>query len=59
MQVLHQPDEICGLRISGILKRSEFRAEQSALARKIDAGSKPHLLVILENFLGRERRRLE
>ena len=43
------------LRISGILKRSEFAAEQSALARQIDSGSKPRLLVILENFEGWER----
>jgi SpoIIAA-like len=43
------------LRISGILKRSEFAAEQNALARQIDSGSKPRLLVILENFEGWER----
>jgi hypothetical protein len=55
MRVQHQPNEICVLRISGILKRSEFDAEQSALARKIDTGSKPRLLVILENFEGWER----
>ena len=55
VQVQYQPDDICVLRISGILKRSEFRAEQSALARKIDMGSKPRLLVILESFEGWER----
>jgi SpoIIAA-like len=43
------------MAISGILKRSEFGAEQSALARNIDTGSKPRLLVILENFEGWER----
>jgi hypothetical protein len=43
------------LRISGILKRSEFGAEQEALAAHIDTGSKPCLLVILENFKGWER----
>jgi hypothetical protein len=43
------------LRISGVLKRSEFAAEQSAIARKIDTGSRPRLLVILENFEGWER----
>jgi hypothetical protein len=37
------------------LKRSEFAAEQSALARQIDSGSKPRLLVILEKFEGWER----
>jgi uncharacterized protein YpiB (UPF0302 family) len=37
------------------LKQSEFSAEQSALAHKIDSGSKPRLLVILEKFEGWER----
>jgi hypothetical protein len=55
MRVQYQPNDIYVLRISGILKRSEFGAEQSALARSIDAGSKPRLLVILENFEGWER----
>jgi hypothetical protein len=54
VQMQYQPDDICVLRISGILKRSEFGAEQNALARKIDMGSKPRLLVILENFEGWE-----
>jgi stage II sporulation SpoAA-like protein len=54
-QVQYDPDDICVLRISGILKRSEFGAEQSALARNIDIGSKPRLLVILEDFEGWER----
>ena len=53
-QIQYEPDDICVLRISGILKRSEFGAEQNALARKIDMGSKPRLLVILENFEGWE-----
>jgi hypothetical protein len=55
VQIQYQPNDIYVLRISGILKRSEFAAEQSALARQIDSGSKPHLLVILENFEGWER----
>jgi len=55
VQIQHQSDDISVLRISGILKRSEFGAEQSALARKIDMGSKPRLLVILESFEGWER----
>ena len=42
------------LRISGVLKRSEFGTEQRALARFIDTGSKPRLLVILEGFEGWE-----
>jgi hypothetical protein len=51
----YEPNDICVLRISGILKRSEFGAEQTALARHIDTGSKPRLLVILEKFEGWER----
>ena len=30
VQIQYQPDDICVLRISGILKRSEFGAEQNA-----------------------------
>ena len=55
VQIQYQPDDMYVLRISGTLKRSEFAAEQSALARQIDTGSKPRLLVILENFEGWER----
>jgi hypothetical protein len=55
VQIQHQPHDISVLRISGILKRSEFAAEQSALARQIDTGSKPRLLVILQDFEGWER----
>ena len=43
------------LRVSGTLKRDEFAAFQTEAAQKIDAGSKPKLLVILENFDGWER----
>jgi hypothetical protein len=50
VQMQYQTNNMCVLRISGILKRSEFGAEQTVLARHIDTGSKPRLLVILENF---------
>lgn len=43
------------LRISGILKRSEFGGTQSAAAHEIDAGAKPRVLAILENFTGWEK----
>jgi len=49
VQIQYQPDDICVLRISGILKRSEFGAEQNALARRINMGSKPRLLVIISH----------
>jgi len=51
----YEPNEICVLRISSVLNRSEFGAEQNALARRIDIGAKPRLLAILENFKGWER----
>ena len=55
VQIKYEPDDICVLRISGVLKQSEFAAEQSVLAHHIDTGSNPRLLVILENFEGWER----
>jgi hypothetical protein len=55
VQMKYEPDRICALRISGILKQSEFASEQSALARKIDLGAKPRLLVILFRGLGTRR----
>jgi hypothetical protein len=55
LQIKYEPNDICVLRISGILKRSEFDAEERALACQIDTGSKPRLLVIFENFESWER----
>ena len=56
VQINYEPNGICVLRISGALKRSEFGAEEKALARHIDTGLKPCLLAILdENFEGWER----
>lgn len=50
-----EPDDVCVLRISGKLKRSEFGEAQEAIARTIDAGTKPRLLAILDEFEGWER----
>jgi hypothetical protein len=55
VQIESEADDIYVLRISGLLKQSEFSGEQSVLARKIDSGSKPRLLFVLENFEGWER----
>jgi hypothetical protein len=55
VQIEYEPNDIYVLRISRILKQSDFHAEQSALVAKIDSGSKPRLLVVLENFEGWER----
>ena len=54
--IQYEPNDICALRISGVLKQSEIATEQSALANKIDTRSRPRLLVILENFEGWERK---
>jgi hypothetical protein len=55
LKIDYQPDDVCVLRISGILKQSEFGTEEMELASHIDTGSKPRLLAILENFEGWER----
>src|SRR3954470_5748816 len=51
-----EPNDIYVLQISGMLKRSEFAAQQELIAQKIDAGARPRLLVVLEEFEGWERR---
>ena len=55
IEIEYEPNEICVLRIRGVLKQSEFAAKQKALADKIDVGAKPRLLAIVENFEGFER----
>ncbi|MGH7937638.1 MAG: STAS/SEC14 domain-containing protein [Bryobacteraceae bacterium] len=55
LELKYDADDICELRIGGVLKRDEFAAAQAELAGKIDAGAKPRLLVIGENFEGWER----
>jgi SpoIIAA-like len=55
LQIEPQPNDIYLLKISGVLKQSEFAAGQQEFARKIDAGSKPRILAIVENFEGWER----
>jgi SpoIIAA-like len=50
-----EPGNICVLRISGTLKRSEFGVGQTEIANKIDSGTQPRVLAILENFNGWER----
>src|SRR4051794_9296768 len=50
-----EPNNLYLLRVNGVLKRSELEASQGSLTSAIDAGVKPRLLVILENFEGWER----
>ena len=55
IEIEYEPNDIYVLRISGVLKQSEFAAKQSALADKIDVGAKPRVLALVENFKGFER----
>ena len=55
IEIEDEPNDICVLRIRGVLKQSEFAVKQSALADKIDVGAKPRILAIVENFEGFER----
>jgi len=50
-----EPGDICVLRISGLLKYSEWAAEQSGIAARIEAGARPRLLAIFDDFAGWER----
>jgi hypothetical protein len=53
--IQNEPGNVTVLRASGILKRSEFADVQSSAARDIDAGAKPRILAILEDFQGWEK----
>ena len=55
LKIEYEPNDVCVMRFSGVLKQSEFAAEQGTIARQIDGGSKPRLLVVAENFEGWER----
>jgi hypothetical protein len=57
LQIEYGLDNLCLLRISGVLKQSEFAASKKDLAQKIDTGSKPRVLAIVEGFEGWETRR--
>ena len=48
-------DDIYTLRLTGVLKQSEFTETQTTIAQAIAAGIKPRLLAILEKFEGWER----
>src|SRR3954471_6909403 len=54
--ITSEPNDICVLRISGLLTRDEFVSQQDWLAKQIDGGAKPRVLVIVEAFEGWERR---
>lgn len=50
-----EPDGTFLLRFSGTVEAAEFEAAQNLLGKEIDAGARPCLLAILENFEGWER----
>lgn len=52
---INYDQNICVIRISGTLKRSEFSEGQDAVALQIDSGEQPRILAILENFEGWQR----
>lgn len=53
--IQYEPGNICVLRASGVVKRSEFGNAQQSMAQKIDSGVQPRVLAILENFEGWEK----
>ena len=55
LQVEYGPNDLCVLHISGVLNQAEFAATQKELAKNIDAGSKPRVLAIVDNFDGWQR----
>lgn len=50
-----EPNDIYVLRVGGLLKHAEFAASQEALGKKIEQGSKPRLLAVVEDFKGFEQ----
>ncbi len=44
--------QVAELHISGILKRADMADFESEIAQRMDAGERPRVLVLLENFGG-------
>src|SRR4051812_33418973 len=53
--IQREDDDLYILRLSGTCLRSEFGHAQARTAGAIDAGVKPRILTLLENFEGFER----
>lgn len=51
----HESDDSFLLRLSGVVKRTEFAANQTALAGEIDSGRRPRILVLGDGFQGWEK----
>ena len=54
-KIQYDLNSVCVIRFSGVLKRSEFGEGQDAVALQVDAGERPRILAILENFEGWEK----
>jgi hypothetical protein len=55
IQLQKEPNDVYVLRVGGLMKQSEFADKQDGVRHDIDAGAKPRLLAIFENFEGWER----
>lgn len=44
--------QLCELTISGLLNRADLAAAEAEMARRIDSGERPRVLVLIENFGG-------
>jgi hypothetical protein len=55
VELHYEPQNICVIRFSGVVKQAEFKSNQNALAAEIDTGAQPRVLGILENFNGWEK----
>ena len=53
--IQRETNDIYALRLSGTVLRSEIAAVQDKVAVDIDAGTRPRILALLENFEGFER----
>lgn len=50
--IQRETDDLYLLRLSGAVSKDEFAAAQDAVAPDIDAGARPRILAVLENFDG-------
>lgn len=50
-----KPNQLCEIRLSGVLSDAELSDNQARLAPHIEAGDEPRILVIVGEFLGWER----
>ena len=44
--------QLCELHVSGTLKRADLAVAESEMAKRINSGERPRVLVLIENFGG-------